>query len=102
MKKQNKIIFCFLFIFLTGCVNRSQQIADQLAVSCSYIKTEKDMIMRFGAPLSVLHVGDMTIYTYKWSAGVFHNTYSSFEIYKSCQLTFKNGRLVDYQTQAQA
>ncbi len=96
------VVSVFFICFLGGCVNYSQQIADDLACKCAYITTERSMIKEFGAPTSVQYVGDMTIYKYKWSVGMFHGNYSSYEVYKSCEIIFQNGDMIDYRIQVQS
>lgn len=91
----------FFACCLGGCVNYAQNIADDLAVKCSYITSEKSMILQFGAPTSVQHVGTMTIYKYRWSAGMHHTQYSSYEVYKECEIVFENGEVINYKTWAQ-
>lgn len=99
------VLSVFFACFLGGCVsysaNYSQKIADDLASQCSSITTERSMIQKFGSPTNIQYVGDMTIYTYKWSVGMFHGNYSSYEVYKSCEIIFQNGIMINYRTHAQ-
>jgi len=102
MSKVKSVIFFIFFIcFFSGCVNYSQRIADDLACQCKHITTERSMIQQLGAPESVQHIGDMTIYKYKWSAGIFHGSYSSYEVYKSCEIIFQNKKMIDYRIHVQ-